>query len=78
MAKADMTQLFEDFKKQYPEVTKAMGILGMTHEEYCEAYDRMVIQKFMRPLPVDISNLTTPLPSRWRMWYSNSTIPKEQ
>jgi hypothetical protein len=72
-----MKQYFEDFKKQYPKVAEAMGILGMTHEEYCEAYDRMVLQKFMRPLPVDTTGLTTPLPPQWRTWYSNSTAQKE-
>jgi hypothetical protein len=72
-----MTQLYEDFKKEHPKVVEAMGIIGMTHEEYCEAYDRMVLRKFMRPLPVNTSNLTTPLPRKWQMRYSNSTNPKE-
>jgi len=66
-------QHFEDFKQEHPKIAEAMGIIGMTYEEYCEAYDRMVLQKFMRPLPVDTTN-TTPLPQhRWQVWYTNST-----
>jgi len=72
-----MTQIFEDFKKEHPRIAEAMGIIGMTHEEYCEAYDRMVIRKFAQPLPVTISNATVPFPGR--PWYLNSaTSQKEQ
>jgi hypothetical protein len=72
-----MTQLFDDFKKQYPKVAEAMGILGMTHAEYREAYDRAIIQGLIC-LPVDTSSFTTPLPPAWQRRYSNSTVATKE
>jgi hypothetical protein len=71
-----MTQHFEDFKKEHPRIAEAMGILGMTHEEYCEACDRTVLRKIMEPPRISMSDSTVPFPGR--PWYLRSaTATKE-
>lgn len=72
-----MDNLFKEFKKQYPKVAKAMGVLGMTHEEYCEAYRRESLRWVYDPPRISMSNTTTLLPLSEQIWYTNSTNPKE-
>lgn len=71
-----MTQLFEDFKKEHPEVAKAMGIIGMTHEEYCERYNREVLRKIMEPPRISMSNSTVPFPGK--PWYLRSATSTKE
>jgi hypothetical protein len=66
-----MTQHFENIKQSHPNIAKALGITAdMDYEEWREAYDRMVIEKLSRPLPVDISELQSPAIPFPRSWYS--------
>jgi hypothetical protein len=72
-----MKQFFEDFKQQYPKVAKAMGVLGMAYEEYCDAYRRGSLRWIYDPPRVSMSNATTLLPRSEQIWYTNSTNTKE-
>lgn len=71
-----MTKLFEDFKKEHPRIAEAMGIIGMTHEEYCERYNREMFRWICDPQRFSMGGSTAPLPFPGA-WYSSSTATKE-